>query len=70
MKKDKSIKTIEIHEGVFEQNQIKRGRIITETTIMIGNFNNQELDGYGKKVLPNLITKEGIFKNGSLLIDC
>ena len=31
---------------------------------MIGRFTNEKLEGYGKKFLPNMITQEGVFKNG------
>jgi hypothetical protein len=33
-------------------------------TLSIGTFTNHKLEGYGKKVLPNFVIQEGIYKNG------
>jgi hypothetical protein len=64
MNKDSRVSDIEIHEGLFQDNQIIFGRILKRNTLSIGRFNNLKLEGYGKKVLPNFVIQEGIYKNG------
>ena len=66
MNKDKKLSEIEIHEGEFENNELKYGRIFKKNTISIGRFINNQLEGYGKKILPNYVIKEGLFKSGSI----
>ena len=59
-----TISDIEILDGLFSADEIQYGRVLDANTVKIGRFTNLKLHGYCKYVMPNNVTKEGLFENG------
>ena len=66
MNKEEGVLDFEIHEGMFEKCFIKFGRKLNRNTLSIGKYINEELEGSGRKVLPNFVIQEGVFKKGRI----
>ena len=58
-----------MEEGLFIANQLKFGRIVDNNFIQMGIFDDCQLHGPGKQILPNNMMMEGYFRDGRTLED-
>jgi serine/threonine protein phosphatase PrpC len=57
----------EVHEGKFKNDDLKEGKIVlSDKTVLIGKFKDDELRGEGKKIYPDGVIEEGRYLRGKL----